>query len=253
MRDVSDRDSFNEFLRPSWMGFLVLCGLAGFLTFTGVYDAVTELPFWLGWLYWLLTLVIGCLVGYGVIASLGKLDVHKSIPYGASLIAATAAVTAVIAILQISIGHPVPLSFIPFLFGQVFVISMMIFFLGYVSSGYKKGLSSEAAKRDPVKHFLEHLPMKYRDAELYAISSEDHYLRVHTNKGEDLILMRLSDAIHDLKDADGLQTHRSWWVASSAISDVKKENGRVEFVLKSGVLAPVSRTYQSNVKAANWY
>jgi len=65
--------------------------------------------------------------------------------------------------------------------------------------------------------------------------------------------MRLSDAIHDLKDADGLQTHRSWWVASSAISDVKKENGRVELVLKSGVLAPVSRTYQSNVKAANWY
>ena len=50
-------------------------------------------------------------------------------------------------------------------------------------------------------------------AELYAIESEDHYLRVHTSAGQELILMRLADAVRELAGVEGLQTHRSWWVA----------------------------------------
>ena len=44
----------------------------------------------------------------------------------------------------------------------------------------------------PGPRFLDRLPMKLRGAELYAVEAEDHYLRLHTARGQDLILMRLS-------------------------------------------------------------
>jgi len=40
--------------------------------------------------------------------------------------------------------------------------------------------------------FMDRLPMKMRAAELYAIQAEDHYLRVHTSAGQEMILMRLA-------------------------------------------------------------
>ena len=81
---------------------------------------------------------------------------------------------------------------------------------------------------------------------------EDHYVRAHTSLGSELVLMRLGDAIAELKGVDGRQVHRSWWVARTGISDVRKEGGKLTLILKSGAEAPVSRTYSSAVKAAGW-
>jgi len=33
---------------------------------------------------------------------------------------------------------------------------------------------------------------------IYAVSAEDHYLRVHTSLGETMVLMRLADAVRQL-------------------------------------------------------
>lgn len=240
-------------MRPSWIGFAALCGLAAFLTFTGVYDAVMGLPFWLGWCYWILTLVVGSLVGYGVVVILSRFGTPYVPQYCATILASTAAVTSVICGLQVVVGHPLPWSFLPSLFGQVLVISILVYSLGLISERAMKTAQSETPSRDPVKHFLKQLPLKYRETELYAISSEDHYLRIHIRDGEEFILKRLSDAVHDLKDADGLQTHRSWWVAADGVEKVIKDNGQTKLVLKSGNLVPISRTYKSAVQAAGWF
>ncbi len=42
-------------------------------------------------------------------------------------------------------------------------------------------------------------------------------LHFHTDRGSDLILMRLSDALTELKGLEGAQTHRSWWVAAEQL------------------------------------
>ena len=44
---------------------------------------------------------------------------------------------------------------------------------------------------------------------------EDHYVRVFTDAGESLILLRLSDAMAEVRDVPGLQIHRSHWVAAT--------------------------------------
>ncbi|GGZ23165.1 LytTR family DNA-binding domain-containing protein [Asticcacaulis endophyticus] len=100
--------------------------------------------------------------------------------------------------------------------------------------------------------FRQRLPFKFRHAEIYALSAEDHYLRVHTSVGQTLILMRLYDAIRELDGIEGSQTHRSWWVAKDAIDDVIKDNGRVTFRLKGEVSAPISRSFQKALKSDGW-
>lgn len=100
--------------------------------------------------------------------------------------------------------------------------------------------------------FADRLPVKLRSAEIHAVSAEDHYLRVHTSAGEAMILMRLADAIRELGSLEGMQTHRSWWVARQGLAETAKGDGKVTLKLKSGAEAPVSRTYQKAVKDAGW-
>ena len=78
--------------------------------------------------------------------------------------------------------------------------------------------------------FLERLPLGLRDAELWAVEAEDHYLRVHTARRQELILMRLSDAVNELQGIEGAQTHRSWWVARGAVRDVKCADSRATLI-----------------------
>lgn len=110
----------------------------------------------------------------------------------------------------------------------------------------------EAGAAPSAPKFMGRLPFRLREAELYAVEAEDHYLRVRTSLGSDLILMRLSDAIEELQGLDGVQTHRSWWVARSGIADVKRTESRAVLTLKDGAEAPVSRTHARALRQAGW-
>lgn len=101
------------------------------------------------------------------------------------------------------------------------------------------------------EQFLEQLPANKR-GELLAIETQDHYLKVYTDKGRHLILMRLKDALTLLNDYPGLQIHRSWWVANSAITAIEKVDRKTWLVLKNGIKAPVSRTFTADVKKLGW-
>jgi DNA-binding LytR/AlgR family response regulator len=101
--------------------------------------------------------------------------------------------------------------------------------------------------------FIERLPPRLRGGVIRAVSSEDHYLRIHTDRGSDLILMRLSDALAELEGLEGAQTHRSWWVARDAVRDVSRGDGRATLTLEGGIEAPVSRRYAKALRAAGWY
>lgn len=87
---------------------------------------------------------------------------------------------------------------------------------------------------------------------LLVIATEDHYLRVTTALGEELILFRLSDAVAELDPALGQQVHRSYWVARQAVSSVERQGHRTTLVLVNGAKVPVSRTYVPLLRAAGW-
>ncbi|MCA6297708.1 MAG: LytTR family transcriptional regulator DNA-binding domain-containing protein [Phenylobacterium sp.] len=100
--------------------------------------------------------------------------------------------------------------------------------------------------------FLERLPIRLRGAEIWAVEAEDHYLRVHTSAGQDLILLRMADAVAELEGQEGMQVHRSWWVARAGIADARRGDGRATLTLKDGAEAPVSRTYAAELRRRGW-
>jgi DNA-binding LytR/AlgR family response regulator len=109
-----------------------------------------------------------------------------------------------------------------------------------------------AAADAPPPRFFERLPAKLGGATLWAVEAEDHYLRLHTSLGQDLILMRLGDAVAELEGVEGARTHRSWWVARAAVTGVEREDGRARLVLADGAKAPVSRAYAKTLREAGW-
>lgn len=107
-------------------------------------------------------------------------------------------------------------------------------------------------KSVPGEALRARLDFKFRQATIFALSAEDHYLRIHTSAGETLILMRLYDAVRELDGIEGSQVHRSWWVARDAVADIARGDGKLDLVLKSGLRAPVSRRYQKALKTDGW-
>jgi hypothetical protein len=137
------------------------------------------------------------------------------------------------------------------LFGPVAVVQLG---LTLAASSLARGSRTETRPQPsgaPSVPFLERVPARL-GRELIALEAEDHYLRVHTALGSELILARLSDAVAQLDGYDGLQVHRSWWVAGDAVRGTVGRNGRTAVRLKNGLTAPVSRTYLAAVRERRW-
>lgn len=114
------------------------------------------------------------------------------------------------------------------------------------------GQSQPTAATQPAANpLLDQLPASL-GSDVIALEMEDHYVRVHTALGSELVLMRLRDAMAYLSDVEGRQVHRSWWVARLAVEDAKREGRNVRLVLSGGLEAPVARAQVSELKTAGW-
>ncbi|MGH6613862.1 LytTR family DNA-binding domain-containing protein [Sphingomonas sp.] len=92
----------------------------------------------------------------------------------------------------------------------------------------------------------------YLGRDIKCLQMEDHYVRVHTPHGSALVLMSLSQAMAGLTDIEGVQTHRSWWVAQSAITGVVEDGRKLRLRLTGGLEAPVSRARVGLLREAGW-
>ncbi len=120
-------------------------------------------------------------------------------------------------------------------FWSVTVVSLAVF-VPLVILGARRRPGATAASE-----LADRLPPEL-GASVIALSAEDHYLRVYTERGDCLIHYRFSDAVRAL-GAAGVQVHRSWWVAKNAVERAERESSRHVLVLIGGLRVPVSRTY----------
>lgn len=98
---------------------------------------------------------------------------------------------------------------------------------------------------------LRHLPGRL-GGDLLCLSMEDHYVRLHTPQGSVLVLMSLNQAMAEIDDLEGLQVHRSWWVARHAVEEVVADGRNLRLRLAGGVEAPVSRASVARLRSAGW-
>jgi hypothetical protein len=134
----------------------------------------------------------------------------------------------------------------------VFVVCVAVMALRQLAWAQVAPPPAPQVDTDPTETFRQRLSARRREARLLAVEADDHYLRVHTDGGEELITLRFADALQELAAAPGFRTHRSWWVAACALETVRWRRGRGEARLSSGLVVPVSRGQSAALKRAGW-
>ncbi len=99
-----------------------------------------------------------------------------------------------------------------------------------------------------MEFFHYKLPESLKGGELLALKAEDHYLRVITDRGSALILMKFEDALAALNGYPGIQSHRSWWIAANQLKGFNKLDSKTSTIrLSDGTEVPVSRRKRKSV------
>ena len=205
---------------------------------------------------WMVEAIVGGLIGIAAGRWIVPVAWYRSRLWAAVLLIAviiatpmTAAVLGRIVIFErVALSWQLVGEIAPQAFGTSLVMTAMAFLLRrHPTRTYPAPAGARAPK------FLARLPAQLAGADLYAVEAEDHYLRLHTSQGQDLILMRLGDAIEELEGVEGAQTHRSWWVAKAAVADAERMDGRAVLTLKDGAEVPVSRGFAKALRAAGWF
>lgn len=252
---------------PAWVvsilrGTAAALGLGALFAWLGVYGT-SEIPPLERWIYWSALMALGIVSAAAVnplIFDRWMKATHPALQIAAVALLISVPITAGLVLIEFaaegSFGAP-QWWWIQYFY--VTIISALLTTGGWAADRLVKPaapITPSAAHPAPGQPaglaFAERLPPRFRAAEIHAVSAEDHYLRVHTSVGEAMILMRLTDAIRELAALEGMQTHRSWWVARQGLAGTARGDGKVTLKLKSGAEAPVSRTYLRAVKDAGW-
>jgi hypothetical protein len=235
-----------------WLRGAAVALISGlFLTFSGAFGT-SEAPLGVRLAYWMLLMGLGYAWGAFVARHFflgGRMRTgNRWLDVGvAALVMSTPFTFVVWFASRTMFGANIPVAGLPILFGSVLLVSLAITAINML---IEAGRTTHAGPTPP--KFLARLPLKLRGAEVWAVEAEDHYLRLHTSKGQDLILLRLADAVAELEGIEGAQVHRSWWVARDAIADAKRGDGRAMLTLKDGAQVPVSRTYAGMLREKGW-
>lgn len=231
---------------------LVVLALGTFLAILGPYGSGALGWPWV-WLYWTGLIAFGLLCGVAAGALIARLAPGwpQWLQYLAAVPAVSIPVTVAVSALNAVFEGGIDWPDIPLTFFLVMVITLFVTGVTYAVDQLK-AKPDAGGSAAPSPALTDKLPLPLKTAPVHALQSEDHYLRVHTARGDALILMRLSDAIAAVSALEGAQSHRSWWVARDAVIDVKKADGRATLTLEGGQQAPVSRTFYPKLREAGW-
>ncbi|WP_292040753.1 MULTISPECIES: LytTR family DNA-binding domain-containing protein [unclassified Brevundimonas] len=242
--------------RSMLRGILIGAVAGVFLAFSGAFGSLQE-PLWIRLIYWVPLIVLGGLWSQVCSPLLERLIDTSDRPWLEvillSLIMSVPVTLTVWIATTLLFWRELPmLQHLPHFFVPVLLITLILAAINVLASR-KNPIATHYVEGHPPARFLQRLPLKLKGATLWAIQSEDHYLRLHTSRGSDLILMRLSDALEELDGLEGAQTHRSWWVAKDAVREVARGDGRATLTLVDGTLAPVSRRHARALREAGWW
>jgi DNA-binding LytR/AlgR family response regulator len=242
-----------------WRGIGVAALGGVVLTLTGAFGT-GESPLWLRGSYWIFVMVAGGLWGHAAGMMVDRVvDLYER-PWLTVAVQTAVISGPMVAFVWLATGltfegRIYDLDVLPELILPVVTVTSAVSAVN-VFLGRGRTVQTHAVVRAEVPttaRFLDRLPPRLRGARLIAVQSEDHYLRLHTDRGADLILMRLADAVAELDGLEGAQTHRSWWVSRDAVRDVDRGDGRATLTLDGGLTVPVSRRHARALRAAGWW
>ena len=248
-------------LPPAWRRALadtaLLLVLGLFMGAVGPFGG-SALPARERYVYWVANIVGGGLIGVAIDEALGR----RIRGFAPRVTAASLLMTPPVAIYVQGVARlmfgPQPLPRWPTFLWQVLVISALVMAVrALVWRRPRTVVETRTVVAPPLPEaeaaFRMHLSARRRAARLIAVEAHDHYLKVHTDAGPELVTLRFADALAELSAAHGFQVHRSWWIAADAIQSVRWRRGSGEARLAGDLVAPVSRAHAPTLKAAGWF
>ena len=232
------------------LGLWIAIGLV--MAVLGPFGSSARTPFERG-VYWLGCMVGGGLIGIGIDEAVRRLTQYFWARLGFVSVLMTPPVTVLVWFMNHGLaGTKLTWANLISPWFEVFIVCFAALLVRQLIWA-RVTVAPAALDEDPGATFRQRLSAKRREAELIAVEAEDHYLRVHTIAGDELITARFGDALTELSGVKGFRTHRSWWVAAGAIDTVRWLRGRGEARLKCGLVVPISRSQASELKAAGWF
>lgn len=234
-----------------------LAALGALMGVLGPYGTI-DVPAVRRYLYWLLAITLGGAVGIAIDRLLRRPVLPLARRVVVTGVAMTPLVTLLVELLNTTImRQPVALRDLGELAWRVLVISLLVMSiraLAWRAPAVVVETRTLVVPPTPEAEtaFRRRLSARARAAPLVAIEAHDHYLKVHTDNGCEMITARFSDALAELAHAYGYRTHRSWWVAADRIESVRWSRGGGSVTLAGGVVAPVSRAQAATLREAGW-
>jgi hypothetical protein len=87
------------------------------------------------------------------------------------------------------------------------------------------------------------------EAHIIAIKAEQHYIKIWSDQGTDLVRYRFRDLSKRLRDCNGNQVHRSWWVDLDSVQSFRQTGRKLELTIGPDLTIPVSQSYKNTVLA----
>lgn len=244
-------------------------GLLGTIGPFGTFQTLETLPrygFWIGAVF------VGMMIHIPLFYAAAWIGRERKLPVwlwvGLSAVVAAVPMTFVINGIFASIAASNAFKSLPALYPFVLAISLPMQFVAYATSKISNTLGVSAAIVSqpspmpmPIAKVVEaptkpaaifaRLPGRIGRA-IVCLEMEDHYVRIHTQAGDSLVHMRMSDAQNELDGVEGMLVHRSYWVARSAVTGWERDGKSLRLHLNNGKSVPVARDRQPLVKAAGW-
>lgn len=228
-------------------------------------------PFWTRLLFWIpaVAVVAGLIIGAETVL---RRHVGPDWPgparWAAAIALAAAPATLLIqGLLALMIGTEVPfaLATLGSRYGQILLVGLVL--TGFmrvlrerraaaaslpVDASIPTTAAAEAAVEPAITVFLRSTAPELAGAALLALEAEDHYLRIHTDRGRAMVLMPIGRATEMLAAVPGQRVHRSYWVADAAVDAVERSGASVTLRLRGGLAVPVSKRLLPVLRQQGW-
>lgn len=253
MSDSPSQSALRETRRllSSRQTLAALAGVTMILAISGPFGTLDYMRLAPRMVYWLIvalsTFSAGTFIGNYVMHYSRQ---HQSprwvLPLGISVLVGTSTLVIVVTVnwlaMQVTPSEPgYMLMLVPSTYATSTVIALLLTFA--------RASKAEAVQDELPPALLERLPFEKRGA-LISLSVSDHYVEVVTDKGAELVLIRLGDAMKETGSVNGMQVHRSHWVALDQVAAAKRSGDRAILTMSNGRDIPVSRSYVPAIKEA---
>ena len=234
---------------------LALAATVAVLTYLGPFGTASRLELADRAAYWSVCIALNWALATAVVPAAMKRLVRAGVPEPVAIaipaLAAAVPGTGIVLAAEWQFGGTAGLG-LGYLYSCVAVVFVVLSFLVY---RLVERTALDPSPREAVDSadapFLARLPGRL-GRNLLRLQMQDHYVEAHTDKGSELILLRFRDALREVAGLDGMQVHRSHWVARTAVERVVRRNGRLALRLTDGLEVPVSRSFVPAVRKQGW-